>query len=78
MRMSGRRVSALVGAAVLLLNASPGMAKVASVSLPELVQLSDQVVIGKVLRLHRVSGLLVAEVEAVRVKPNETRGLGNY
>jgi hypothetical protein len=39
------------------------MTKVASVSLPELVQLSDQVVIGKVLRLHRVSGLQVAEVD---------------
>ena len=66
-------VSALVLGAVLLLSASPAIAKVASVSLPELVQLSDQVVIGRVLRLHRVSGLQIAEVEVVETLKGDSR-----
>ena len=66
------RLKALVGAAALLLNAPLAVARVQGVSLAELVQLSDQVVVGKVLRVHQVSGLRVAEVEVVETLKGQT------
>jgi hypothetical protein len=58
-----RRFTTFVWVAALLLSASLGTAKVRGVSLAELTQLSDQIVVGKVLRVHQVSGLQVAELE---------------
>jgi len=66
-------LAAIAGAALLLLTASPGSARVASVSLPDLVQISDQVVIGTVVRLHRISGIQVAEVAVQETLKGDSR-----
>ena len=55
-------VWALVPLAALLLTSPDANANVRGLSLPELVELSDRIVLGTVSRLHRVSGLLIAEV----------------
>jgi hypothetical protein len=60
-----RKLATLLATVAVLLDAPLGSAKVAGVSLAELVQLSDEVVVGKVLRVHQVSGLRIAEVDVV-------------